>query len=261
MNMTGERFEIPIRLAPPARLFPKYSQHVHHHPPKPQPTLIIFDLLTALLDSWTAWDTAVSTALSQNPPNPSTATPSPHTLGRAWRQNYLHLTYTTGSYTPYAALVHAAATLTPDLPPTAPSLLLSNYTEWLAPWPEVPAILRELRARGYRLAVATNCSKELGHAAARLCGGGENVFDVVVTAEESGWYKPAREAYAAVLREAEVRADEALFVAGSAADVPGAAGAGLRVVWHNRVGMDAKGEARAEREGRTLVEVLEGDVL
>ena len=33
----------------------------------------------------------------------------------------------------------------------------------------------------------------------------------------------------------------ALFVAGSAGDVPGAQGAGLPVIWHNRVGAPAAG--------------------
>ncbi|KAF4313842.1 2-deoxyglucose-6-phosphate phosphatase [Botryosphaeria dothidea] len=228
-----------------------------------KPKLIIFDLLTALLDSWTAWDTAASTALSQDPHATHSQT-SAETLGRAWRQNYLHLTYATGPYVPYADLVRNAASLTPGLPPTAADLLLFNYTRWLRPWPEVPETLRQLRSRGYTLAVATNCSAELGHAAAALCGGGElgeSVFEVVVTAEESGWYKPAPEAYLAALRKAGVGANEALFVAGSAADVPGAAGAGLRVVWHNRVGMAAKEVVRPEREGRTLEEVLEGIVL
>lgn len=232
----------------------------------PKPTLIIFDLLTALLDSWTAWDTAASAALSQLPQPAADSSPQQplaQSVGRAWRQNYLRLTYATGPYVPYANLVHTAASLTPGLPSTAADLLLTNYTEWLKPWPEAQEVLKMLHSRGYKLAVATNCSAELGHAAAALCGKelGEGIFDVVKTAEESGWYKPAQEAYLAVLRAVGVRAEEVLFVAGSAADVPGAAGVGLRVVWHNRVGMEASNEVKPEKEGRTLREVLEDVVL
>jgi len=50
-------------------------------------------------------------------------------------------------------------------------------------------------------------------------------FDAVVTAEEAGFYKPHPAAYAKVLEVLGVGAEEVLFVAGSAADVPGAAAA------------------------------------
>lgn len=234
--------------------------------PKPKPKAIIFDLLTALIDSWTAWDRAAATALEESPSSPPNTT-DPATLGRLWRHNYLILTYNAGQYVPYASLVRAAAAQTPGLPPRAPDHLLANYTAWLAPWPEAADALRRLKVAGYRLGVVTNCSKELGHGAAGLFDGvegkGTSVFDVVVTAEESGWYKPAGGAYAAALERLGVDADEVLFVAGSAADVPGAHAAGMRVVWHNRIGMEAKegADGMAENEARTLTEVLEGLVL
>jgi len=229
-----------------------------------KPKLIIFDLLTGLLDSWTAWDKAASAALPEFrdsardlSPGPQEASPQ-HSLGFAWRQNYLRITYETGRYVSYADLVHSAASLTPGLPPTAPDILLANYTKWIKPWSEVPEVLKELRSQGYKLAVVTNCSAELGHAAAALCSGqlGEEIFDVVVTAEESGWYKPAPEAYLAVLSKINVQPEEVLFVAGSASDVPGAAGAGFPVVWHNHIGAAAKSEVKPEKEGRTLQETL-----
>ncbi|KAF4538803.1 Haloacid dehalogenase [Lasiodiplodia theobromae] len=244
--------------------------------PKPKPKAIIFDLLTAIIDSWTAWDRAAATALEEeSPSSPSSSTPNtpaadPATLGRLWRHNYLILTYNAGQYVPYASLVRDAAAQTPGLPPRTAEHLLANYTAWLAPWPEAADALRRLKAAGYALGVATNCSKELGHGAAGLFDGvvegkkgAASVFDVVVTAEESGWYKPARGAYAAALERLGVSADEVLFVAGSAADVPGAHAAGMRVVWHNRIGMEAKegADGMAEKEARTLTDVLEGLVL
>lgn len=243
--------------------------------PKPKPKAIIFDLLTALIDSWTAWDRAAATALEESPS--STPNTDPVALGRLWRHNYLILTYNAGQYVPYASLVRAAAAQTSGLPPRAADHLLTNYTAWLAPWPEAADALCRLKVAGYKLGVATNCSKELGHGAAGLFDGvvgsgaeedgvegkGSSVFDVVVTAEESGWYKPASGAYAAALERLGVDAEEVLFVAGSAADVPGAHAAGMRVVWHNRIGMEAKEGAKgmAEKEARTLTEVLEGLVL
>jgi beta-phosphoglucomutase-like phosphatase (HAD superfamily) len=64
--------------------------------------------------------------------------------------------------------------------------------------------------------------------------------DVLVSAESAGFYKPRPEPYRAAL-EALDDGIAALFVAGSAGDVPGAASAGMPVVWHNRVGAPATG--------------------
>ena len=57
-----------------------------------------------------------------------------------------------------------------------------------------------------------------------------------------------------------VQADDAVFVAGSSADVPGAAGVGMRVVWHNRVGLAARPGPLPLREARRLDAALEGVV-
>ena len=229
----------------------------------PKPKAIIFDLLTALLDSWSLWDQAAAAA-------GSSASPGVSRPGHAWRAQYLELTYGCGAYRPYEDLVAEAAIQTPGLASTAPATLVASWDR-LAPWPEVAELLTKLRDRGYRLAVLTNCSHALGQRAAERCAARASLsfaFDAVVTAEEAGFYKPHPAAYAKVLEVLGLRADEALFVAGSAADVPGARKAGMRVVWHNRVGLarkegngvDLAGLAE-EREGRTLGDVLEGVVL
>lgn len=138
-------------------------------------------------------------------------------------------------------------------------------------------MLAKLRARGTKLGIITNCSISLGRRAAAACeaacsraqvsgeertGDGsdsEFKFDAMVTSEEAGFYKPDARAYEAVLEKLGVRAENALFVAGSAADVPGASGAGIpRVVWHNRMGLVAMTGAPVPlREGRTLRGALE----
>jgi 2-haloacid dehalogenase len=140
-------------------------------------------------------------------------------------------------------------------------------------------VLAKLWARGVRIGIITDCSIVLGRRAAAVCeaacsqvgeGGGVEPtadgfetpfrFDAVVTSEEAGFYKPDVRAYEAVLEKLGIRAAEAVFVAGSAADVPGTSGAGIpRVVWHNRVGLVAKDGAPGPlREGRTFGEALEG---
>ncbi len=110
-------------------------------------------------------------------------------------------------------------------------------------------MLRDLRARVRRLAIVTNCSTLLGRRAVAHCG---VAFDAVVTAEEAGFHKPRPEPYRAVLAALGVAAGEALFVAGSSADVPGAAGVAITVMWHNRVGLAARPGAAPRREAGTL---------
>ncbi len=201
------------------------------------PKAVIFDLLTALLDSWTVWDQAAG---GEEP-------------GRRWRARYLELTYGCGAYRPYEALV-AEAARDAGLPAGAPAALDAAWDS-LSPWPEVAGVLAGLRARGLKLGVATNCSIPLGRRAAARCG---VPFDAVITSEEAGFYKPRPEPYRAVQAALGVAAEEALFVAGSSADVPGAAGAGMRVVWHNRVGLPARPGTKPLREARTLDAALEG---
>ena len=63
-------------------------------------------------------------------------------------------------------------------------------------------------------------------------------FDVVVTAERAGAYKPRPEPYHYALEELAVAPEAVLFVAGSPNDLIGAGAAGMPVWWHNRVHLD-----------------------
>ncbi|KAK2603162.1 hypothetical protein N8I77_009640 [Diaporthe amygdali] len=216
--------------------------------PNWRPKAIVFDLLTALLDSWSLWDASTPFKTTEE--------------GRRWRKQYLELTFGAGAYSPstaYESLVGQSARDV-GLPDSAPAALVQNWQQ-LQAWPEVGQVLPELKARGYKLGVVTNCSAELGPVAVRRAeqsvGGGFS-FDAAITAEDSGFYKPAKEAYEAILPRLGVHLDEILFVAGSAGDVQGATDAGMRVVWHNRVGLAKKGDAIAWREGKTLDEALHG---
>lgn len=207
-----------------------------------QPKAIVFDLLTALINSWDIW--------AQSTPSQSQED------GRRWREHYLKLTFGAGAYTPYEFLVQKAAEET-GLPPSAPEALLRNWAD-LPPWPEVSHVLPALRARGYKLAVVTNCSKHLGHLAVQRVEqhvGQDLRFDVAMTAEEIGFYKPVAATYESVLNELGLRAEEVLFVAGSAGDVQGATDVGMKVVWHNRIGLAKVGNATPLKEVQNL-EVL-----
>lgn len=223
-----------------------------HHPSSTicyRPKAIIFDLLTALLDSWSVWDASVPL---DSPVD-----------GRTWRKRYLDITFKQGRYIPYEDLVRQAAQDV-GLPLSAAKGVLQNVHQ-IQPWPEVPAALMRLRRAGLRLAVITNCSNDIGgRIVASLCSHvqeqiGESFrFDVVVTAEECGWYKPRPEAYRAGLEALCLAPDDVLFVAGSAGDVEGADGAGMKVVWNNHIGLGRRGDVEPWVEGRTLEDALRG---
>ena len=180
---------------------------------------VVFDLLTALLDSWSVWDVAAG---GTEP-------------GRRWRARYLDLTYGCGAYRPYELLV-AEAARDAGLPATAPAALHAGWGN-LQPWPEAPGVLQGLKTRGLRLGVATNCSAGLGRQAAARCG---VPFDAVVTSEQAGFYKPHPEPYRAVLAALDVETAEALFVAC----------VGRAIVWpQNPIRLDRRSEPQPDLAG------------
>lgn len=176
---------------------------------------VMFDLLTALLDSWTLWNSVAGSSEA----------------GLAWRGKYLELTYEAGAYRDYGAIIHESAQRA-GLPAAHARALIDHWSE-LAPWPETAEVLRALGAK-VPIAVATNASVALGRVAADAVG---VPIDVLVTAEAAGFYKPRPEPYRMALEQLKLPASQVLFVAGSAADVPGASGVGMDVYWHNRRGL------------------------
>jgi len=183
---------------------------------------ILFDLLTALLDSWTLWNRVAGSEES----------------GGKWRAAYLRRTYRAGRYRPYETVVAEAATEV-GLPAALAGCLAARYHE-LKPWPEVPKVLGTLRRQGLRLGVVTNCSVELAATAVARIG---MDFDVVVTAERAGHYKPDSRPYEMAIAELGTTASRCLFVAGSAYDLFGASRLGLVTYWHDRVGMEPPANA------------------
>ena len=199
------------------------------------PKAVLFDLLTALLDSWTVWNAAAGSEQA----------------GRAWRAEYLRLTYGCGAYVPYEELVRSAARNT-GLPLQAVDRLEANW-ETLPVWSGVDEVLRELAGKT-KLAVVTNCSKRLGNIAAQRL---EVQWNCVITAEEAGFYKPDPRPYQMTLDRLGVSAAEAAFVAGSAYDLFGTSKVGLRTYWHNRIGLQKPaGAPDADLESPTLEKLI-----
>ena len=206
------------------------------------PKAVLFDLLTALIDSWTLWNSVAGSEAA----------------GRRWRAEYLRLTYGCGAYVPHQTLVRDAARNT-GLAESAADALEARWLD-LPVWSGAQQTLDALKGRT-RLAVVTNCSIRLGAlAAARL----KTSWDCVVTAEEAGAYKPDPRPYCLALERLGVVPQEAAFVAGSGYDLFGTSAVGLRTYWHNRVGLarpDGAPAAALERPTLDdLIPWLEGRV-
>jgi len=103
-----------------------------------------------------------------------------------------------------------------------------------APFPEVPAALKEARDRGWRLAVLSNTDRDLIDASLARIGVS---FDLSIVASEIGSYKPAAAHWEAFFARTEAPREGHVHVAASLFhDVAPAAGLGLRTVWVNRLG-------------------------
>jgi putative hydrolase of the HAD superfamily len=115
--------------------------------------------------------------------------------------------------------------------------LRSYRAAWRA-FPGVPGLLRELRARGYRVGLLTNGSEE--QQLDKLAQTGiDELFDVVCVSERIGFQKPDASAFATLAMEVGVRlADCAFFGDDPVRDVAGARSAGMRGVLIDRATQD-----------------------
>jgi 2-haloacid dehalogenase len=206
--------------------------------PEP-PRAVLFDLLTALLDSWTLWNRSAGSEED----------------GRRWRMEYLRLTYGAGQYVPYESLLHASARAA-SINDRAVTTLLAAWDS-LEPWPDVAFTVSRL-PRSIPLGVVTNCSDVLAaRAVARVQQLSDRAFDVVISAESAGAYKPDPRPYRAALDALNLSPQSVLFVAGSPGDLNGASNLGMTVAWHNAAGLTRPvGVAAPIVEGRTLAPVL-----
>lgn len=195
-----------------------------------------FDLLTALLDTWSLFADVAGG----------------RDLGMRWHAASQSL-LRGKRYRPFEDILREAADGV-GLEGAKADELVARWGQ-STPWPDVLGILPHLNS--YTRFIVTNCSARLGALAAARVG----KFDLVMTAERAGAYKPDPLPYTAALDALNLHRKRVLFVAGSAHDVGGAARAGMDVYWANRGRVPAPTDGRAIREEedlRGLIDVLEG---
>jgi 2-haloalkanoic acid dehalogenase type II len=161
------------------------------------------------------------------------------------------------AYRPYRDVLaetarRVAARLGWPLAPERASFLPDSLPRW-RPFPDTNPALARLVAAGYRLGILSNVDDDL------LAGTRRHLdapFDVVVTAQQVGAYKPApahfETARARIGRGRWVHAAQSYFH-----DVVPAVRQGVPVAWINRHAEAPSGSARADREFRSLTELAD----
>lgn len=144
---------------------------------------VTFDCYGTLID----WERGITDALLPLLP--------PGTDRRALAERYIEVEAEVekGEHRPYRDVLDLAsrrllAEKGRPIPDERPSPLPGSLPSW-PPFPEVPDALRELRRRGYRLAILSNVDNDLLGASIRSIGVEP---DLTVTAEDARSYKPAR---------------------------------------------------------------------
>jgi 2-haloacid dehalogenase len=125
----------------------------------------------------------------------------------------------------------------------------------LRPFPEVAAVLRDLKARGFATAILSNGSPGMLRDAVAGAGLGD-LLDAVLSVEEVGTFKPDPRVYALATERLGVPARAICFQSANAWDAWAASAFGMRVAWCNRYGQRPERlPGRPDAELRSLAEL------
>jgi 2-haloacid dehalogenase len=178
-------------------------------------------------------------------------------LSQLWRTKQLEYTWLRALMGRHAdfwqvtgdALDYALARTGVD--PMAREPLMQAYLA-LDAYPEVPDVLRRLRAAGRKTAILSNGEPKMLAAGVRSAGI-DGLLDAILSVEDVGIFKPHPKVYQLAVDRLAVRPDQIAFQSSNAWDVSGAAAFGLRAVWINRLGMPPERlPGAAEHELRDL---------
>jgi 2-haloacid dehalogenase len=130
-----------------------------------------------------------------------------------------------------------------DLEPAEQDALARSLPDW-QPFPEVPAALEEVRARGWKLAILSNTDRDYIDASLERIG---VPFELSVVASEIGSYKPAPAHWRVFGERTGAGAAAHVHVAASLFhDIAPATELGLPTVWVNRLGEEPEPQPDAE---------------
>ncbi len=140
-----------------------------------------------------------------------------------------------GAVTPFADVARAALRTLPPAPSEeAVEAVLASFLA-LDTHPDVVPGIGRLSQTGHRLVTLSNGAAAV--AEALLDGAGvRGAFDLVLSVEDAGAWKPDPRAYAYAARRCGLEPGDLMLVAVHPWDIDGAARAGLRTAWLNRDG-------------------------
>ena len=105
----------------------------------------------------------------------------------------------------------------------------------IAAYPEVPAMLAELKARGIKLAILSNGTPQMLTAAVANSGIAD-YFDAVLSVEQVGVFKPHPSVYGMAPQRLNLNKEQICFLSSNGWDAFAAKAFGFRVLWCNRFG-------------------------
>jgi 2-haloacid dehalogenase len=151
------------------------------------------------------------------------------------------------------ALDFALDTLGFDDPPLRARLM--DLYRTLDVFPEVPAMLKRLKAAGLKTAILSNGSPDMLDAAVDKAGIGD-LLDAALSVETAGVYKPHPRVYQLAVDRLAIPAAAISFQSSNAWDAYAASAFGMRVVWCNRYGQRPERlPGRPDREIASLAEL------
>jgi len=167
--------------------------------------------------------------------------PDGQALSELWRAKQLEYSWIRtlmGVYSDFWQLTEEALDFAfakfPSANPKLRNHLLDAYRE-LDCYPEVPAVLKKLKADGARVAILSNGSPEMLNAAVRSAAL-EPVLDEVFSVDSIRRFKTDQSVYEMVTTAWRLYPDAVSFQSSNRWDVAGATRFGFRTVWINRSG-------------------------
>lgn len=162
-------------------------------------------------------------------------------LAETWRAKQLQYTWLRSLMGAHAdfeqvtgdALDYAMAQVGIANPDLRRRLMALYFT--LDAYPEVPEMLRRLKAKGLKTAILSNGSPAMLDAAVKSAGIAGSL-DAVLSVEDAGIYKPHASVYRLATSHFNVSPAAILFMSSNGWDAHGAAHFGFRVFWVNRFG-------------------------
>lgn len=147
---------------------------------------------------------------------------------RSLRGDFVDFWHVTGEALDYALDAHGLGD------PALRSRLMELYFV-LGTYPEVPEMLRQLKAAGVRTAILSNGSVSMLVAAVQSAGV-HDLMSEIISADAAGIFKPHPSVYQLAVDRLNLPAEKMVFVSSNTWDASAAARFGFRVVWVDRLG-------------------------